>query len=166
MKFDWDAFLASRKGKMVLIGAAAVLLVGLIILVWMAFRRPQTPNIEQEIYDPISGDTVRILDQDPEEPWDGVFLLGFGVFGEIGFTGVQQEIIFATVRDFFSEGYPDISQLSLSRNSISYDITNEDITWFELISDTEETFRVKLDIEGSIFRVAVYIYDEAGNRLN
>ena len=127
---------------------------------------PVAQIIESNEVDPISGETIRHIDQEPEEPWDGVSLVGFKIFSDIGFTAQQQEIIFTAVQEFFTENYPNMRRLSYKQNSISYDAANDDLVYCELVSDTNEVFRIKLDIQGSILRVAVAIYDENGNLLN
>jgi len=102
----------------------------------------------------------------PSGNGDGIQLVGFEIFRAIGFTNGQQEIIATTIQDFFGENYPDISHLSYRENSITYDVQNEDYTYFELLSDAGDTFRIRIDIEGSIFRATLSIYDESGRLLN
>ena len=136
---------------------------------------PDSPNeatadvmadIESFEVDEVSGEIIRHLDQEPEEPFAEVQLVGFKIFNDIGFTSQQQGIIFSVIQSFFTEHYPEMRRLSFVQGSIFYNAAEEDVTYFDLAADTDEVFRVKLDIESSIFRVAVYIYDAEGNLLN
>jgi len=164
-----QAFLASKAGKRVAVIMILAILIGVFIFLFLQSSRsePETVhNIETEEYDPISGDTYRVLDQEPEEPSDFVHLLGFRIFDDIGFTSQQQYIIFTTVQSFFTENFPDIQRLSYQQGSIEYDVMNEDLTYFLLVADTGDTFRVRIDIEGSMLRATLSIYDSSGNLLN
>jgi hypothetical protein len=158
--------LASKAGKRIAIIMLILVVIGIIIFLILSRPTPQTtPNIDTEIYDPVSGDTFRVIDQEPEEPHDMVHMLGFRIFNEIGFTSQQQHIIFTTIQDFFTENYPDIRRLSVPQDSIEYDLMNEDFTYFRLVANTEETFRVRIDIDGSMLRAKISIYDSSGNLL-
>ena len=161
-----DEFLASKAGKRLLVIGGLVLLIGTVVMVWLMTRRPETPNIVSEEYDPISGETIRHIDQEPVDPWDGVHLLGFRIFSEVGYTARRQEIIFTAIQGFFTENRPDIKRLSYRRDSLTYDESDQDTVYFELVSEAGDTFRVRLDLEASIFNTTVYIYDVSGNLLN
>jgi len=160
------AFFSSKAGKRVLIISLIIITIGIVILILLRPAPPEERNIVSEEYDPVSGETIRILDQEPEEPSNMVHLVGFRIFAELGFTARQQDIIFSGVQNFFTENYPNILRLSYERNSVTYDATNEDIVYFRLVADTEEAFRVKIDTEGSMFRAVLSFYDDNGHLLN
>jgi hypothetical protein len=102
----------------------------------------------------------------PVENFEKVHLEGFGIFNDIGFTTQQQEIILTDTQRFFIENYPGMKSLTADSGTISYDAANPDLTFINLTSDTGEVFKLKLDAQGSMFKMAVSIYDSSGNLLN
>ncbi|MCL2371260.1 hypothetical protein FWC63_00750 [Candidatus Saccharibacteria bacterium] len=117
-----------------------------------------------EVQDPISGDSFGVMEGRESESLGFVHLLGFGFFNDIGFTSQQQHLIFSGVQDFFTDRYyPEITRLSLERESIAYDVMNEDHTWFRLIADTGQAFRVRVGIEGSMFQATLTFHDDNRN---
>ncbi|MCL2371256.1 hypothetical protein FWC63_00730 [Candidatus Saccharibacteria bacterium] len=161
--------LRSPAGKKIIIALGVITLIGLVIFIVVVSSRSTTligQNVDTEVYDPISGDTFREIDQPPEEPFIGAHLLGFGTFIEIGFSSQQSNIIFTSVREFFLERRPDITRLSVERGSIEYDVANDDITYFRLVANTEEVFRARVDIEGSMFRASLSFFDSSGDPID
>ena len=144
----------------------SVLLAFIIVIVIISLSRSQTINIVTEELDLASGETLRHIDQYPEIPQDRVNIVGFVIFSRVGFTAQQQEIIWTTIQDFFTENFfPDIQRVSYRQGSIEYDENNVDYTYFELVSDTNETFRVRIDSDGSMLRAIISIYDSHGKQL-
>lgn len=164
---DWRDFFASKAGKRALIIIGAVVIIAIIVIIMIIQSRvPTVGDIETDYVDPISGETIRILDQEPEEDNSRTHLVGFGIFGKVGFTAQQQEIIFNTVQSFFTDNYPDIERLSYRQNSLSYDEDNEDLTYFDLVSNTGIQFKVRIDIQSSFFKAEISIYDNTGHQIN
>jgi hypothetical protein len=166
MKGEMREFLSSALGKRVVIITLLLLFIGAVVIIALLFRAKHAPNIESEEYDPVSGETIRVIDQEPEESSGKVALVGFIIFNKVGFTAQQQEILFNTVQDFFTEKYPEIKRLSYRQNSLRYDENDDDISYFELVSDMQDTFKVKIDTESSILKATISIFDNAGNLLN
>jgi hypothetical protein len=159
-------FLSTKFGKQVVLVTLLVLVIGGVIIAMVLSRPKPTPDIESEEFDPVSGQSIRHIDQEPQEAHDMVNVVGFIIFSRVGFTAQQQDAIFTTVQSFFTEKYPSMQRISYQQNSISYDANNEDITWFEVVSDTGETFRIKIDTEGSILNAKLSIYNSTGILLN
>ena len=159
-------FFTSKSGKRSLVIMAFVIAAALILLLLWGFARPEPRDIESEEIDQPSGEVIRHIDQEPEEPTDKVQLVGFIIFSRVGFTAEQQDIIFTTIQDFFTNNYPNIERLSYLQNSLRFDMDNIAVSYFELAADTGETFQVKIDNEGSIFKAVISIYDAGGGRLN
>ena len=93
-------------------------------------------------------------------------LIDFDYLNTCGLTTQQQEKIRAYVKQFFSDNYPDTVTLTLDKKSYSYDEYNYDLVYFDIYSNSGETFKIKMDCEGSMFGATLYIYDTDGNLLN
>ena len=162
-----DKFLSSKTGKRVLIITFFCILVSLTIFIVIVFMPPPADGFVTYETDPISGVVIRHSRQDPEtllNP-DAMLLLGFGVFGERGFTMQHQDIIVTTIRNFFTTNYPSFERLSYRKNSFVYDDTAPTVSYFDLVSNTGETFRIKLNTQ-NLFEIIVTIYDENNKQLN
>lgn len=174
-----DSFLEKRNYKKILLIVALVVTVGLIAYgIYFIVSRSDENIVAEEVDDP-SGEVVRYIDQDPENPnnlSEKMFVVGFAILGEVGFSASQQDIIFTTVQDFFTENFPNFERISYRRGSIEFDVDryededeaeeNSSKSRFELESNTGEVFLVMLDTKDSINNIEVIIANIDGEQIN
>lgn len=174
-----DSFLERSNYKKILLALALVIIVGLVAFSIFFISSRSIEDISTEEVDGPSGEIIRNIDQDPENPEnldEKILVVGLGILGEVGFSASQQDTVFTTVQDFFTTNFPNFERISYRRGSIEFDADryedeeeaedNATKSRFELESNTGEIFLVELDTQGSIFDIYVAIINLDGEQIN
>lgn len=150
----------TKKGKWILFGILAFVIVGLLAVLIAVMNRKEGDDWQkQEIapqVDPVSGETIWDIDQDDElEP--ELQLIGFYQLMDFGFMAKQYNTVIDTVTSYINENFPNVKRASYKKDSFKY----LDAEWmkssFEFVTDEEKAFMVTLDTAGSISEISVTI---------
>ena len=61
-----------------------------------------------------------------------------------GYSRINQETVYSSLKVFFETNYPDFTRINLDTTSYHYDSSDKSLSFFNVISNTEEAFEVKI----------------------
>ena len=154
-----DSLLLTKRGKMLVFGALAFVIVGLVaILIALIVSGGDGGRQREELrpqMDPVSGETIWNIDQENElEP--ELQLIGFYQLVDLGFMAGQYQKIIDTVADYIEAELPGVMRASYKKDSFRYLDSQWMQSSFEFVAD-EKTFLVVLDTGGSLSEISVEI---------
>lgn len=154
-----DSLLLTKRGKMLVFGALAFVIVGLVaILIALIVSGGDGGRQREELrpqVDPVSGETIWNIDQENElEP--ELQLIGFYQLVDLGFMAGQYQKIIDTVADYIEAELPGVMRASYKKDSFRYLDSQWMQSSFEFVAD-EKTFLVVLDTGGSLSEISVEI---------
>ncbi len=138
-----------------MIGLGVVVVILFVILIIVL-----TDNGEQNDYqprkDPISGETIWEINEEPEAGGELV-LVGFNQISQFGFMSAQYIKITDAVKEYTKNNYPGAKLASYKKDSFKYLDKNLYASSFEYVLNTGETLLVTLDTGGSLSSIDVKI---------
>ena len=92
----------------------------IIMLIWLAIQSDNpynSPGGAREYTDPISGETLMDVNEEPEGGERKVAVVGFNSLINTGLTYAQIDIITTQVRIYFEENHPDVTTVNYKKDS-------------------------------------------------
>ena len=139
-----------------MIGLGVIVGVLLLVLVILLVSSGSNDDEYQPYTDPISGETIWEIDEEPEAGGELV-MVGFNQLSNFGFMSVQYNKIIDVVKEYTTTNYPRAKRASYKSGSFKYLDKDLFVSKFEYVLDNEKTITVKLDTGGSLREIDVKI---------
>lgn len=154
-----DSLLSTKRGKMLVFGILAFVIVGLVaVLIALMVRNGDGGKQREELkpqVDPVSGETIWNIDQEDElEP--ELQLIGFYQLVDFGFMSKQYQKVIDVVAEYLEIAYPNVLRAYYKKGSFKYLDDRWQKSSFEFVADGK-TFVATLDTGGSLSEISVTI---------
>ena len=145
----------------VIFGVAILTLIILIATGVIKLKRnggilPENERIVTEV-DPISGETIRRVQQDREIKDGQIVMIGLYQLKKMGMMADHYSKLVNTLAKYLSENRPSVKQISYKKDSYKYLSKDFDKAYFMFVTDEGESFDVNLDTKNSIKDVTIVI---------
>ena len=117
---------------------------------------PESERIVTEV-DPISGETIRRVQQDREIKDGQIVMIGLYQLKKMGMMADHYSKLVNTLAKYLSENRPSVKQISYKKDSYKYLSKDFDKAYFMFVTDEGESFDVNLDTKNSIKDVTIII---------
>ena len=107
--------------------------------------------------DPISGETIRKVQQDTEIKDGQIIMIGLYQLKKMGMMADHYSKLINTLAKYLSENRPNVKQISYKKDSYKYLSKDYDKAYFMFVTDEGESFDVNLDTKNSIKDVTIKI---------
>ena len=117
---------------------------------------PESERIVTEV-DPISGETIRRVQQDKEIKDGQIVMIGLYQLKKMGMMADHYSKLVNTLAKYLSENRPSVKRISYKKDSYKYLSKDYDKAYFMFVTDEGESFDVNLDTKNSIKDVTIVI---------
>ena len=107
----------------------------------------ETAYPEFACFDPSTQETIitgNEEDQQEKNKKSPIIISGLEFLIKRGYSRINQETVYSSLKVFFETNYPDFTRINLDTTSYHYDSSDKSLSFFNVISNTEEAFEVKI----------------------
>ncbi len=157
----------TKRGRAILVigGLFVFAIIVLVVLIAtgvikLGEEKPGLPSDDERItteVDPISGETIRKIKEDPEIKEGSIIMIGIYQIKKMGLMADQYSKLVNTLAKYVSTNRPDVKQISYKRDSYKYTNTKRTKMYFMFVTNEGESFDVNMDTKGSIKDIDIKI---------
>ena len=144
-----ETFFKTTKGKIVLSLLLILVIVFIIILPKLLSTSTEMVNPSRSEIDPISGETIYYTGENEQNTNKIAFIGVQKMLKEMGFTYKQQDAILDTLKQYFTNAYPDGGHASYQQKSFRYNPNNPLEASFIIVFDLSDSYNITINLVGA-----------------